>query len=34
MEYDYNKALRWAFSNTMYKADPEVLCVIVNAINK
>ena len=28
MEYDYNKALRWAFSNII---EPEVLCAIVNA---
>lgn len=31
MEYDYNKMLRWAFSNII---EPEVLCAIVNAINK
>lgn len=34
MKYDYNEALRWAFSNIMYEADPEILCAIVNAINK
>lgn len=31
MEYDYNKALRCAFSNII---EPEALCAIVNAINK
>ena len=31
MKYDYNKALRWAFSNII---EPEMLCAIVNAINK
>lgn len=31
MEYDYNKMLGWAFSNII---EPEVLCAIVNAINK
>ena len=34
MEYNYNEALSWAFSNIMYEADPEMLCAIVNAINK
>lgn len=33
-EFDYNEALRWAFSNIMYKANPEVLCAIVNALNR
>ena len=33
-EFDYNEALRWAFSNIMYKANPEVLCAIVDALNK
>jgi hypothetical protein len=31
MKYDYNKALSWAFSNII---EPEMLCAIVNAINK
>lgn len=34
MEYDYNEALRWVFSNIMYEDEPEVLGAIVNAINK
>ena len=34
MEYNYNEALRWAFSNIMYEDDPDVLCAIANVINK
>ena len=33
-EFDYNKALSWAFSNIMYKDEPEVLGAIVDALNK
>ena len=34
MEYDYNKALSWVFSNSMYKDESEVLGAIVDALNK
>ena len=34
MEHDYNEALRWAFSNIGYKNEPDVLCTIVDALNK